>query len=69
MIDQHARAEDIRWMTQTGENLTGAARRLGLTNCGLEEWCKDNGLRNEATILRSREPRDWNSRGVVGRLA
>lgn len=65
-MNAQARAEDIRFLAETGECLTGAARRLGLTNSGLEEWCKDNGLRREAFILRSREPRDHNSRGVVG---
>jgi hypothetical protein len=55
-VDHRARAEDIRWFVDTGENLTGAARRLGISTDGVEKWCREHNMRTEYTILRSREP-------------
>lgn len=57
MIDHKARAEDIRWFVDTGENLTGAARRLGISRDGVEKYCALHGLRAELRTLQSREPR------------
>lgn len=59
--DHAARAEDVRWMVDTGESLTGAARRLGITAKGLEKWCQRHGLADLAHILRGREPIDHNA--------
>lgn len=33
-----ARLEDLRWMAETGECLTGAARRLGTSVEALSRW-------------------------------
>jgi hypothetical protein len=54
--DNQHRTEDLLWMLATGENLQGAADRLGIKPDSLTEWCKDNGLAAEAVILRSRDP-------------
>jgi hypothetical protein len=56
MIDQQARAEDIRFLAETGECLTGAARRLGMKVDALEKWATFHGLRDELNRLRAREP-------------
>jgi hypothetical protein len=57
-VDHRARAEDIRWFVDTGENLTGAARRLGISRSGLEKWAEHHGLHAELDTLRRREPGD-----------
>ena len=75
MIDQQARAEDVRWLAETGECLTGAARRLGTTVDALEKWCALHGLRDELNRLRAREPhvpvdqREINRRNAAARWA
>lgn len=61
--DHAARAEDIRWLAETGESLTGAARRLGITPTGLEKYCQRHGLDDAARRMRSREPHDHNALG------
>jgi hypothetical protein len=61
MDADEARAEDVRWMVATGENLSGAARRLGLSPKGLEKWCQRRGLGELAYALRRREPIDHNA--------
>ena len=33
-----ARLEDVQWMAETGESLSGAARRLGLAPDVLDRW-------------------------------
>ena len=58
MIDHNARAEDLRWLVDTGENLTGAARRLGTTRDALEKWARLHGMVAEFHKLKSREPAD-----------
>lgn len=55
-VDHAARAEDVRWMVETGENLTGAAKRLGISTDGVEKWCVLHGMHPELERLRSREP-------------
>lgn len=55
-MNAQARAEDICWLAETGECLTGAARRLGTTVDALEKWCTLHGLRDELNRLRAREP-------------
>lgn len=64
-VDTKARTEDIRWMVATGENLEGAARRLNISQDGVDAWCKKNNLAAEASILRSRNPADHNYHAVV----
>lgn len=55
------RLEDVRWMAETGESLTGAARRLGITRDALEQWCR-RFAPDVGRTLRDREPRDPNQR-------
>jgi hypothetical protein len=57
-VDHRARAEDVRWFVETGECLTGAARRIGITRDGLEKWLKDHSMHAELAALREREPGD-----------
>jgi hypothetical protein len=64
-VDHRARAEDVRWFVETGECLTGAARRLGITPQGLDKWCRRMAMLPELDTLRCREPYDWNDQ--VGR--
>lgn len=54
MRHNRARLEDLRWMTETGENTTGAARRLGISTQALEKWCRTH-TREEWQTLRSRD--------------
>lgn len=49
------RLEDLRWMVETGECATGAARRLGISLVALEKWCANNNARAEWRRLRVRE--------------
>lgn len=55
-----ARREDIRWMAETGESLTGAAQRLGLTHTALDKFCRRQGLYDELHRMLARDPRDHN---------
>jgi hypothetical protein len=55
-VDHRVRAENIRWFTETGESLSGAARRLGISTDGVEKWCQLHGMRAELERLRAREP-------------
>jgi hypothetical protein len=72
MIDHDARAEDITWFVETGENLTGAARRLGISRAGVEKWCRLHGMREEYARLCAREPfdpeTDLSARGRAGAM-
>lgn len=62
MIPDHAsRLEDVRFMATTGENLTGAARRLHISRQALEKWLDRHDPASSAQ-LRAREPRDHNTR-------
>lgn len=54
-----ARLEDCRWMAETGECLTGAARRLGLAHKTLEKWLGVNDPECLSTLL-AHQPRDHN---------
>lgn len=55
------RLEDVSWLAETGESLSGAAARLGLTNEALRQWCR-RFAPELAPILVAREPRDPNQR-------
>jgi hypothetical protein len=59
-----ARAEDVRWMTETGECLDGAAERLGICVHALEYWLRRHAP-DLLPILRERNPRDHNAPGVL----
>jgi hypothetical protein len=50
------RAEDVRWMAETGECLTGAAKRLGTTAEALEKWLRLQCMDDERVTLLGREP-------------
>lgn len=56
LADRKARLEDVRWLADTGESLTGAAQRLGITRDALEAWCRKYAPDAYHT-LRAREPR------------
>lgn len=49
------RLEDVTFLAQTGENLDGAAKRLGLTGKTLEMWCRRNAP-DLRSVLISRQP-------------
>jgi hypothetical protein len=66
-VDHAARAENVAWMAATGENLTRAAERLGITVCALEKWAQLHGMRAELAALRSREVVVPGDRREVGR--
>jgi hypothetical protein len=55
------RLTDVRFMADTGESLTGAARRLGIKPNTLEAFLYDHD-RDVLATLRAREPRDPNQR-------
>jgi hypothetical protein len=55
------RLEDVAWMAATGESLTGAARRLGVTASGLEKWLDRRGRSDLTHALLAHEPRDHNA--------
>lgn len=55
------RLEDVTWMATTGESLTGAAKRLGISRPALEGWLRNHAPHLSAP-LRSREPADPNQR-------
>lgn len=55
--DHDARLEDLAWMTRTGEHLTGAAARLGLSRDSLDKWCRRN-CPDLLAVLIAREPID-----------
>lgn len=61
----HDRAEDVAFMADTGEHLTGAAARLGITRDALEAWCKTHAP-DALAQLRANEPRNWNSNNGGG---
>jgi hypothetical protein len=54
--------EDVEWMAETGECITGAARRLGRSVDALERALIRAGRRDLLRLLVSREG-DWNSPG------
>ena len=53
---RRARAEDLRWMAETGESFDGAAKRLGVTSMALERWFRLNPMPDVQRTLRSRNP-------------
>lgn len=61
-IDVAARLEDVRWMAETGETLTGAARRLGLDAESLAVWLRRRGAGELCRTLRGREAADEDRR-------
>lgn len=50
-----ARLEDVQWMAETGECLSGAARRLGLAPDVLDRWLWRHAPELHAVFIR-REP-------------
>ena len=58
-VNRADRAEDVQWMAETGECLTGAAARLGITTAALEVWCRRHD-RDSLALLLAREPKDHN---------
>jgi len=59
-IDNQARTEDVIFLAETGEGLTNAARRLGLTPVALERWATRH-LPEVLRTLRRNEPHDHNN--------
>lgn len=55
------RLEDVQWMADNGECLSGAATRLGLTTEALRQWCRRHAPQL-LPVLNEREPRDPNQR-------
>lgn len=53
------RREDVAWMAEWGESLTGAARRLGIHAEVLARWLRVHAPEANRRLL-AREPRDWN---------
>lgn len=52
-----ARLEDAEWMAETGESLTGAARRLGYRNVdSFERFLRDRGRLDILKRLNAQEP-------------
>lgn len=56
-----ARREDLTWLADTGESLTGAAQRLGMRPGSLETWCRRHAPDLLQRLL-AREPIDPNAR-------
>lgn len=54
-----ARLEDVQWMAETGECLTGAAIRLELSRDALENWLRRRDPRSLALLI-EHEPKDHN---------
>lgn len=52
VTQRQARHEDLQFMADTGEGLTGAAQRLGMTRTALEKWLSNN---DKALLQRLRE--------------
>ncbi len=59
-IDVEGRAEDVRWMAETGESASGAARRLGLSFKALEKWSRRHAPEAWRRLLLN-EPTDHNA--------
>lgn len=49
------RAEDMRFMYDTGESATRAAARLGISLPALEQWCRRHGFREVFRVMRVRD--------------
>lgn len=52
--------EDVEWMAATGENATGAARRLGIQRGSLQKRLAIEGRADLYKVLAGREG-DWNA--------
>lgn len=52
-----ARIEDLQWMADTGESLTGAAHRLAISTDALEKFCERHHVTHLARRLRARDIR------------
>lgn len=50
-FDHAARIEDCRWMAATGEGLTGAAARVGISTSALETWLRKHDRATLATLI------------------
>ncbi|MGH9088812.1 MAG: hypothetical protein ACRDYZ_12015 [Acidimicrobiales bacterium] len=53
------RLEDLAWMADAGETLTGAAKRLGVKRESLDTWCRRNG---QLPLLDRMVARDYDRR-------
>lgn len=51
-----ARNEDLRWMAETGETFSGAAKRLGLGNAALDRWFRLHPMPDVKAALLARDP-------------
>lgn len=58
-VNHEERLEDVRWMAATGESLSGAANRLGITTDALEVWGRRHD-RESLALLIAHEPKDHN---------
>lgn len=56
---REARNEDLRWMAETGESYSGAARRLGVTIAALERHFRLHPMPEVRAALVSRDPIGW----------
>ena len=64
-----ARIEDIRWMVETGECLSGAATRLNTSADALDKWLRNHGMTTELRTLIGRDPVGTTWRERDGRRA
>lgn len=55
-----ARLEDAAWLVETGENLTGAAARLGMKPAALNKFLVRHAPHLQRQLL-ARDPRDHNT--------
>lgn len=55
-----ARLEDLEFMVDTGETLTGAAARLGITLSALHKWCTRHDHLHLYHRLAARDPEHHN---------
>ena len=68
-IDDAARLEDVAFMAETGETLTGAARRLGMDPEYLAIWLRRKGHGELCRVLRGREADEQTSAAGIARWA
>lgn len=64
-VNPDDRLEDAWWMAETGDGLTSAAQRLGLTVNALEKWLERNDKDCLARLI-ANEPKDHNRRVASG---
>jgi len=52
---RQARLEDLQWLVDTGETLTGALKRLDITKSALDKWCRNHDCWHLFARLAARE--------------